>query len=279
MIVGNRDGSFPADCSNRLSALSRMARRIESTWTLAAVAFVLVATGSGCAATRSGSIMPTVLTSQESPSQHVSQWNAWADTHLRDGDIIFMRGDCYMLLGTVNFSELSTDLTDSRFSHIGLVAIEDGEAYVYDIRNKGCLRSRFGELLAHRQLHQVAIKRHRDASPEALALAAAYSRGVFQRREKYDDQLKLDNERLYCTELVENAFQKAGFKLSEPVAIQDLPNYDQHLKAIQFVRAVTTIEPEQEVLLPGNDRFGIWACPQLDLILDLPDTKVLPPQG
>lgn len=214
---------------------------------------------------------------QQNPhSQHIRAWNDWADTCLQNGDIVFMRGDCYMLLGTVNFSELSTDLTDSRFSHIGMVAIEDGQAYVYDIRNKGCLRTRFGELLAHRQLHQVAVKRHREASAESLALAAAYCRNVYQRREKYDGQLKLDNDRLYCTELVENAYQNAGFRLSEPVAIQDLPNYDRHLRTIQFVRAVTSIEPDQVVLLPGNDQFGVWASPQLDLILDLADTKVLP---
>lgn len=237
---------------------------------------LLLATGSGCAAARSGSIMPTVLRSQDSRTQHVQEWNDWADGHLQNGDIVFMRGDCYMLLGTVNFSELSTDLTDSRFSHIGLIAVEDGQAYVYDIRNTGTLRTRFGDLLAHRQLHQIAIKRHRDASPEALERAADYCRSVFQNHEKYDDQLKLDNKRLYCTELVENAYQKAGIRLSQPVAIKDLPNYDQHLKAIQLVRAVTTIEPEQAVLLPGNEQFGVWANPQLDLILDLADTKVRP---
>lgn len=252
-----------------------MASLITPIRTLGAAALMLVV-GSGCAIMRSTSEMLNVLAQQDSHSQHPSEWNEWADAHLQNGDIVFMRGDCYMLLGTVNFSELSTDLTDSRFSHIGLVAIEDGQAYVYDIRTSGCLRTRFGELLAHHQLHQVAIKRHREASPESLAQAAAYCRAVFQRHEKYDDQLKLDNARLYCTELVQNAYQQAGFRLSEPIAIQDLPNYDRHLNAIQFVRAVTTIEPDQPVLLPGNERFGIWACEQLDLILDLPDTKVRP---
>lgn len=240
----------------------------------------IAATGSGCARTKpSTSPLAALLPARnDQRARHISEWNDWADSHLQNGDIVFMRGDCYVLLGTVNFSDLSTDMTDSRFSHIGLVAIEDGQAYVYDIRSEGSLRTRFGDLLAHERLHQLAIKRHRDASPDSLAQAASYCRGVFQRREKYDDQLKLDNDRLYCTELVENAYLKVGLTLSEPIAIRDLPNYDRHLKAIGFVKTVTSIEPEQAVLVPGNDQFGIWANPSLDLILDLPDTKALPPR-
>ncbi len=242
-------------------------------------AIVAMGIASGCSTARSVSTMPVVSLlplGGNVRAETTRQWNDWADAHLRDGDIVFMRGDCYLLMHTVNFSELSTDLTDSRFSHIGLVAIENGQAHVYDLRNEGCLRTRFGNLLAHRQLHQVAVKRHRDASPEALARTAVFCRTVFEKRAKYDDQLKLDNDRLYCTELVEEAYRSAGYRLSEPVAIQDLPNYGRHLKAIQFVRAVTSIEPDQRVLLPGNEQFGVWANPDLELILDLPDTKVRP---
>lgn len=238
----------------------------------------IASTGSGCARTKpSTSPLATLLPARnDQRTVHIREWNDWADSHLQNGDIIFMRGDCYVLMGTVNFSDLSTDMTDSRFSHIGLVAMDDGKAYVYDIRSEGSLRTRFGDLLAHDRLHQVAIKRHREASIESLAQVADYCRGVFGRREKYDDQLKLDNDRLYCTELVGNAYQQIGLPLSEPIAIRDLPNYDRHLKAISFVKTVTKIEPEQAVLVPGNDQFGIWANPSLDLILDLPDTKALP---
>ncbi len=233
----------------------------------------------GCSMTRPVSVTPMAAllpTGNNARAETTHQWNEWADAHLRDGDIVFMRGDCYLLMHTVNFSELSTDLTASRFSHIGLVAIENGQAHVYDLRNEGCLRTRFGNLLAHRQLHQVAVKRYRDASPEALARTAVFCRTVFEKRAKYDDQLKLDNDRLYCTELVEEAYRSAGYRLSEPVAIQDLPNYGRHLKAIQFVRAMTSIEPDQPVLLPGNEQFGVWSNSELELILDLPDTKVRP---
>ena len=233
----------------------------------------------GCSSTRSVSSTPmfSLLPAQnETRAVTIREWNEWADAHLQNGDIIFMRGDCYMLMGTVNFSELSTDLTASRFSHIGLVAIEDRRAYVYDIRNQGCLRTRFGELLANRQLHQVAVKRHHDASSDDLEATAAFCRAVYGRREKYDDQLKLSNGRLYCTELVEEAYRSAGYRLSEPVAIEELPNYGRHLKTIQFVRAVTSIEPDQLVLLPGNERIGVWANPALGLVLDLQDTRLRP---
>jgi permuted papain-like amidase YaeF/Yiix C92 family enzyme len=233
----------------------------------------------GCSATRSSQTMPVVAfhsTRNEPRAERAHDWNEWADAHLQDGDIVFMRGECYLLLGTFNFSDVSTDIADSRFSHIGLVAIENGQAYVYDLRTEGCLRTRFGELVTHPQLHQLAIKRHREASPAARSQAAAFCRTVFEKQEKYDSQLKLNNDRLYCSELIEQAYRSAGYQLSEPIAIQDLPGYHKHLKSIQFVRAVTSIEPDQPVLLPGNDQFGIWANPALELILDLPDTTVRP---
>jgi hypothetical protein len=254
-----------------------MASQINLMWITITAMLVI---GSGCAGTRSASKTMTSLLPARSDTraQHLREWNDWADTHLQNGDIVFMRGDCLMLLGTVNFSELSTDLTASRFSHIGIVSTEEGQTYVYDIRSKGCIRTRFGELLADRDLHQFAIKRHRDLTPEALAEVAAFGQGVYRRREKYDDQLKLDNDRLYCSELVEKSYQQVGVKLSDSIAIQDLPNYDRHLQAIKFVRAITSIEPDQEVLVPGNEQIGIWANPALDLVLDCPDTKALPPR-
>ena len=243
-------------------------------------AILATAISTGCSATRTVAMAPMAAllpARNDVRAETARQWNDWADAHLQNGDIVFMRGDCYMLMRTVNFSELSTDLTDSRFSHNGLVAIEDGRAYVYDIRNKGCIRTRFGDMLADRQLHQVAVKRLRDASPESLVLTAAFCRSVFEKHAQFDSQFKLNNDRFYCTELVEEAYRSTGYRLSEPVAIQDLPNYSRHARTIRLARAVTHIEPDQPVLLPGNEQFGIWANPELELILDLPNTKVGPP--
>ena len=132
-------------------------------------------------------------------------------------------------------------------------------------------------MLADRHLHEVAIKRLRGISPDALAGIADFSRGLHDRHEKFDVDLKLDNGRLYCSEMVELAYRSVGHPLSEPIPIDQLPNYGKHPQAIQFVRAMTRIEPDQPVLLPGNERFGIWCNPDLDLVVDLPDVKVPPP--
>lgn len=213
---------------------------------------------------------------ETSRTRHIDAWNDWADAQLQNGDIVFMRGDCYLLMGTVNFSQLCADITDSRFSHIGLVAIENGQAHVYDLRSKGCLRTRFGELVSDRQLHQMAIKRHRSATAEERQQMAEFCRTVYRRHEPYDHDLKPDDSRLYCTELVEYAYRSVGYSLSESVAIQDLPHYAGHTKTMQFARTVTAIEPDQPVLIPGNEQIGVWANPDLELVLDLPDVKVLP---
>jgi Permuted papain-like amidase enzyme, YaeF/YiiX, C92 family len=244
---------------------------------------LVIALGSapGCIAGRSGLPGQAVgfvqSQSRGSAILRVAEWNQWADEHLQDGDIVFMRGDGYILMGTVNFSKVSTDVTDSRFSHVGMIAVDDGHAYVYDIRNDGTHRTRFGELLADRHLHQVAIKRLRDIAPDAQSGIAEFCRNAKARNEKFDLDLKLDNGRLYCSEMVEVAYRSVDHPLSEPIPIKELPNYDKHPHAIRFVSAMTRIEPDQPVLLPGNDRFGIWSNPELDLVLDLSDVKTFPP--
>lgn len=231
--------------------------------------FVLVS-GEGC------HTVPTTVAGSPSREELAAAWNDWGTRNLQNADVIFMRGECYLMMGTLNFSDLSTDLTASRFSHIGLVAVEEGDVVVYDIRTQGCFRTRFGELLADRKLHQVAVKRHRCVDHASRDQIASFCRELYLQHPKYDDDLKLDNQRLYCTELVEEAYRSTGYPLSEPVAIQDLPNYDRHRRGFQLVQAVSNIEPEQKLLIPGNDQIGIWANPDLQLVLDLPSTKVYP---
>lgn len=222
------------------------------------------------------STMGVVPDSRDSDPDLAADWNRWGAKHLQNGDIVFMRGDCYLMMGTVNFSEVSTEIAASRFSHIGLVAIEHGEPYVYDFRSEGCLRTRFGELLAHRQLHQVAIKRHTRVDHASREQVSAFCRSLYEQHPPYDSDLKLDNDRLYCTELVQEAYRRVGQTLSEPIRIRDLPNYARHQRTIQWVTALTRIEADQAVLIPGNDQMGIWANRDLQLVLDLPDTKVRP---
>lgn len=219
-----------------------------------------------------------IAAKESRPSPRAIAWNEWGDEHLRDGDILFVMGEGYILMGAVNFSKLSTDLTNGRFSHLGIVAIEEGRAVVYHMHHTGITRVPFGEMIAARRVHAAAVQRPESVAPQTRLAAVEYCRRVKQDQQPFDKNFRLDNDSLYCSEFVELAYRSAGFPLSEPVRLKDLPNYARYARQIQLAGAITSVEPEQLVYLPGNDDIGIWANPALELILDLPDSRVDPPQ-
>jgi hypothetical protein len=71
-------------------------------------------------------------------------WDRWAADHLQSGDVAFVFDDGYFLLGLVNFSKLSTDLTQCNFSHVALIAREDGCVVVYEMVMAACGESPLG---------------------------------------------------------------------------------------------------------------------------------------
>lgn len=119
-------------------------------------------------------------------------------------------------------------MTDSRFSHVGLIAMEEGQAVVYDIRNSGVHRTQVGEMFADRHFHEAAIKRASHVSPEIRSAAVAYCRTALRDGRKFEADFRFDNDRLYCSELVELAYRESGLSLSEPLRLRDLPNYERH---------------------------------------------------
>ena len=58
---------------------------------------------------------------------HGEEWEAWGRQHLRDGDLVFVMGESPLLMGLINFSKFSAEIAESEFSHVGIVAIEDGQ--------------------------------------------------------------------------------------------------------------------------------------------------------
>src|SRR4051794_29708793 len=54
------------------------------------------------------------------------RWHEWGRAVLRDGDIVFRMGDARTLYSVFPFSRFLAAASGSRFSHTGIVAIEDG---------------------------------------------------------------------------------------------------------------------------------------------------------
>jgi len=208
-----------------------------------------------------------------------SLWRNWGAENLQSGDILFVQGESRILMGLVNFSRICTELADSKFSHVALVSRENDGLVVYDTVVGGPRRIPFDDFVADRRIWKVAVKRLRPEHQSHVPVAIAYCRQAHQSKTDFDEDFQLNNDRLYCTELIELAFRHAGLPLSEPIRIDELPGYELVSEPTKrLVQTATSIEMDQEVLLPGNDSIGIWANPRLDLVLDVTEVSS-PPSG
>jgi Permuted papain-like amidase enzyme, YaeF/YiiX, C92 family len=206
----------------------------------------------------------------------VDAWNNWARANLRDGDIVFLQSNSNWVWGFIELSQLTQDVTDSPFTHVAVAAIEEGNVVLYDIDTPGPGRTPFGIMMASHKTAAVAVKRLRPEFQPYIPRAIQYCRDVYASQLAFDKQLKLDNDRLYCAELVEVAFRKSGLELSKPTRWDALPGLDQHPIAVSTIAWVNETQPDEFVIVPGNDRFGIWSSPGLDLVLPLTDAKKPP---
>lgn len=206
-----------------------------------------------------------------------SLWNDWAHNNLQSGDLLFVSGESRILMGLVDFSKLCREVAESDFSHIALVSREHDELVVYDAVLGGARRTPFGQFVADRRVWKIAVKRLQPEQQRFVPGAIAYCRQAYESKTEFDRDFRLNNDRLYCTELIELAFRHAGLPLSEPIRIDQLPGYDDvNEPTRRLVLAATSLENDQELLLPGNDTIGIWANPHLDLVLDLTDVSSPP---
>jgi hypothetical protein len=207
-----------------------------------------------------------------------SAWQAWAETNLESGDLLFVRGESRILLGLVNFSQLASDLSDSPFSHIALVSWEDGQLLVYDIVAEGPRRIAFADFVNDRRLSLLAAKRLRPEHRQHVPQAIEFCHQVWKNKQPFDEDFRPDNGRWYCSELIEEAFRQSGLPLSEPLPIQQLPGYHRVASPVrQLVLTARSIDPAESVFLPGNDTIGIWASPQLEILLEPTDIDHPPP--
>ena len=219
------------------------------------------------------------LASLFTESQLSRDWNAWGSRTLRDGDVIFTMGQSRVVMGLINFSKFSSDIADSRFSHVGIIAIEDETAYIYDTVSGGPRRKKLGWYLSQRKTQRVAIKRLHVQFASHIPPAIEFCRYVYDEQVKFDERFRLEDDRYYCAEFVDLAYRRSGLPMCPPTPINQLPNYsDFSVPVAKMVEWFTSISPEQQIIMPGNESMGIWSSPALKLILPERDPATGPPR-
>jgi hypothetical protein len=204
----------------------------------------------------------------------MTRWRGWGERVLRDGDIVFRMGDARTMRGLFPLSHFIARSTGSRFSHAGVVAVEDGTAVVYDCSSAGVQRQPF-EVWMLNCVGAMGVKRLKPAYRERIPGVLGYCRGKFEEQVPFDYEFQPDDAALYCLELTEKAFRSQGIALSEPVKIGDWAHLNEYPLTALTILYVTTwelkrpITLELPVYIPGNEQCGMWRSPFLDTVFGL----------
>ena len=202
-------------------------------------------------------------------------WDRWGRSVLRDGDILFRRGDAHVLFGYFPFSKFIANASGSKYSHTGIVAIEGGAPFVYDSTKAGVRRQPFHVWVLD-NVGPFGVKRlkadRRPAVPEILR----FCRETFEHQVPFDYKLGLGDDSLYCVEMTEKAFRSAGLKLSEPVRIRDMERRKEFPICFFVFQQLSTLTLDQQIFFPGNERHGIWSSPLLEQVYPAPKPSPSP---
>ncbi len=201
----------------------------------------------------------------------MTQWDRWGKTVLKEGDIVFRRGDAKVLFGQFPFSRWLANASNSPYSHTGIVAIEEGEPVVYDTTHSSVRRQPFFIWILD-NVGQVGVKRLKAEQQSHVPAVIAFCRKLYAEQPPFDFELQLDDKAYYCLEMTEKAFRAGGLTLSQPVRVGDMENIARTPVAVLMFQTITPwvlergLTLEHEIYLPGNDRHGIWASPLLDTV-------------
>lgn len=130
-------------------------------------------------ARREGKMPPIVMT------PHMARWDRWGRQVLRDGDIVFRRGDARLLHGYFPMSRFLANCSNSPFSHTGVVAIEEDGPVVYDTTRTGAARQPFCVWILD-NVGWIGVKRLRPQFRDAIPKVMSYCHRVFQEQVPFD---------------------------------------------------------------------------------------------
>ncbi len=238
-----------------------------------------------------GRMSPIVAT------QHMARWDRWGRQVLREGDILFRLGDARVGRGIFPMSRFLANASDSKFSHTGIVTIEQEGPVVYDTTRTGVARQPFCVWILD-NVGSIGVKRLKPEYRKSIPKVVAYVRRVFEQQLPFDYELLPDDDALYCVEMTEKAFRSAGLELSKPIRLGDMDRASEFpvcMFGLQFASRYALKQPltfDSLVFFPGNERNGIWAAKQLmtivpptwapghpDLSVGVPSTKIARDDG
>lgn len=228
----------------------------------------------GC---KSTSIAPAHPADQRPNSAPLSRtdysgWRDWGKANLRTGDLVFMQSNHYILLGTFNLTRFLADIGDSPFSHVGIVVVmdgvEDASPIVIDTALNGMRVKKFENFVYSKRTEVISVRRVRGLDQASASKVAKYAQRHVDADTPFDKGFDPGDDKLYCTELVIEAFRSAGIHLADPTPAGDLPGLgDVGPVQLRLAKKSTGLTETDPVYLPGNFETGLYASPKLETVL------------
>lgn len=166
---------------------------------------------------------------------------------LRDGDIIFHTSRSAQ-------SVAIQKATHSKYSHMGIVLLRDGDEYVYEAI-KAVQYTPLKEWVARGDGGRYVVKRLRDADRILTPQAVEKLRQVAARFQgkPYDLTFGWSDARIYCSELVWKIYdQGLGLRIGRLQKLREFDLSDPIVKAKMKERYGKAIPMEETVISPGE---------------------------
>ncbi len=191
---------------------------------------------------------------------------------LKEGDVLFRFSHTPLAGGLIDFSQTIAEATQSELSHAALVYRVGPEGIVVvDVTPVGISR-RFLSDWYHDGTEKVVVRRLRPEYRYLIPQVLAEADKLIARDVIYDTKFIPDDDRFYCTEMVDHCFRATGHPLAKRLRIKDFPNNG----VVMYIGcAIGGINMNNEVVVAGNERIGLFSSPMLETVLDL---RRLPPE-
>lgn len=225
----------------------------------------------------SRSIFPLMLLAaagcQMSPiPERISQWHDQArrevpllEKVVQPGDIIFRLSSTEVAGGLVDFSKAVAESTRSQMSHASLVYhVGPDGAMVVDMTPSGIQRRYLVDWHVD-GTSNIVVRRLKPEYQFLVPKVLAEMDKLIAKDVMYDDKFNPDDDRYYCTELVDHCFRVVGYPLAPRIRIKDFPNYN---LLVSTGCLIGGIDVNNLVAIAGNDQIGMFSSPMLETVID-----------
>ncbi|MGQ9649771.1 MAG: YiiX/YebB-like N1pC/P60 family cysteine hydrolase [Phycisphaerae bacterium] len=185
---------------------------------------------------------------------------------LKEGDIIFRLSRTPLAGGLVDFSKVVAEATESDLSHAALIyRIAPDGVILVDVSPVGISRRYLVDWYQDGTWNTV-VRRLRPEYQYLVPLVLAEVDRLIAEDVIYDEKFVPDDDRFYCTELIDHCFRVAGRPLARRIRIKDFPNNS----LIMYIGcAIGGIDMNNEVVVAGNERIGLFSSSMLETVIDL----------